>query len=139
MLWLKSFHLIFIITWFSGIFYLPRLYVYHAMSTDTISIERFKIMECKLLFWITTPSGILATLFGIALLSKSWQGYLSQKWMLIKLVLVAILWIYHFICIKFYLNFKNDRNRLSHGFYRLFNEVPALLLVPIVILAVVKP
>src|SRR6185312_9619535 len=102
MLWLKSFHLIFIVTWFSGIFYLPRLYVYHAASTDAVSIERFKVMERKLLFWITTPSGLLATLFGIGLLARNWAGYLHQKWMIIKLILVALLWIYHAVCVKFY-------------------------------------
>lgn len=139
MLWLKSFHLIFMVTWFSGIFYLPRLYIYHAMSTDTISIERFKIMERKLLFWITTPSGILATFFGLWLIFIRPSFYLPQLWMQIKLGLVVLLWLYHIICVRYYLDFKNDKNQRSHTYFRWFNEFPALLLVAIIILAVVKP
>lgn len=139
MLWLKSFHLIFIVTWFSGLFYLPRLYIYHTMSTDTISIERFKVMEHKLLFWITNPSGVLATFFGICLLSKNWAFYLHQPWMQIKLGLVVLLWIYHLTCIHYYGSFKNDKNQRSHKFFRWFNEFPSLLLIAIIILAVVKP
>ncbi len=139
MLWLKSFHLIFIVTWFSGIFYLPRLYVYHSMSNDTLSIERFKIMERKLLFWITNPSGVLATGFGFALLLMNWDFYLHQTWMQIKLLLVGVLWIYHFLCIQYYQDFKKDRNQRGHRFFRWFNEVPSVILIAVIILAVVKP
>lgn len=139
MLWLKSFHLIFIITWFSGLFYLPRLYVYHAMSADAISIDRFKMMERKLLFQITTPSAILATLLGFCLLYSNWVFYLQQTWMQIKLALVILLWIYHLLCIHYYQIFKANKNKRSHTFFRFFNEFPALLLIAIILLAVIKP
>lgn len=139
MLWIKAFHIIFVITWFAGLFYLPRLFVYHAMSTDQISIERFKIMERKLYYGIMMPGGILATLFGIWLLSYNFQGYLHAGWMQIKLVLVLLLWIYHFYLGICYKNFKVDRNQHSHIFYRWINEIPVVFLAAIVILAVVKP
>lgn len=139
MLWLKSFHLIFIVTWFSGLFYLPRLYVYHVMSTDTISIERFKVMESKLLFQITTPSGILATLLGLWILGLNPTFYLHQPWMQIKLGLVMLLWLYHLFCIRYYWVLKNDKNQRNHTFFRWFNEFPAVLLMAIMVLAIVKP
>jgi putative membrane protein len=139
MLWVVAFHIIFVVTWFSGLFYLPRLFVYHAMTTDAISFERFKVMERKLFYGITTPSGILATLFGIWALSYNFQGYLSQPWMHLKLSLVALLWVFHIFCGKYVHDFKENQNRHTHLFYRWFNEVPTLLLFTIVILVVVKP
>jgi len=139
MLWIKAFHIIFVITWLSGLLYLPRLYVYHAMSKDKISLERFKIMERKLYFGITTPGAILATLFGIWLLSYNWQGYLQAPWMQAKLALVGVLWLYHLYLGKLWWTFKKDQNRHSHKFYRWLNELPILLLAGIVILVVVKP
>ncbi len=139
MLWIKSFHLIFVITWFSGLFYLPRLFVYHAMSSDSISNERFKLMERKLYFGITTPSAVLATLFGIWLLSYNWIGYLQAGWMQAKLALVVLLWLYHFMCDKYRRDFKKDANRHSHVFYRWFNEIPVVILIAVVILVIVKP
>src|SRR3989338_3241424 len=95
MLWVKAFHVIFVVCWFAGLFYLPRLYVYHAQATDSLSIARFKIMERRLLFGIMTPAGILATLFGLTLLLMNTTYYLHQGWMDWKLVLVGLLWIYH--------------------------------------------
>src|SRR6187455_1519406 len=95
MLWVKAFHLIFMVTWFAGLFYLPRLFVYHAMATDSISIERFKIMERKLYFGITTPGAILTLLFGLLLISYDLHGYMQNVWLHIKLSLVALLVIYH--------------------------------------------
>jgi putative membrane protein len=139
MLWIKAFHLIFVVTWFSGLFYLPRLFVYHAMSTDSVSLERFKIMERKLYFGIATPSAILATFFGIWLLSYSFQAYIHQGWMLTKIALVILLWIYHLYLAKLWFDFKKDRNKHSHIYYRWLNELPVLLLAGIIILAVVKP
>lgn len=139
MLWIKAFHLIFVVTWFSGLFYLPRLYVYHAMATDQISLDRFKIMERKLYFGITTPSAILATVFGIWLLSFNFKDYLTAHWMQLKLLLVLILWIYHIYLGKLWLDFKNNKNRHGHVFYRWLNEFPVLLLIAIVILVIVKP
>ena len=137
MLWFKSLHLIFMVTWFAGLFYLPRLFVYHAMSEDQISIDRFKIMERKLYFGITTPGMVLTLIFGIALLMGG--DYLSQLWIQIKLVLIAILVLYHFHCGKIVKDFKYDRNQRGHVFYRWYNEFPVILLFIIIPLAVFRP
>lgn len=137
--WIIAWHVIFMVTWFAGLFYLPRLYVYHAMSEDEISHERFKIMERKLFYGITTPGAVLTTVFGIWLLSYDWHGFLSQTWLQLKLILVALLWIYHFVCLKYLLDFKYNRNKHSHVFYRFFNEVPVVILIAVIILAFVHP
>ena len=139
-MWLKAFHIIFVITWFAGLFYLPRLFVYHAMSEDRISIERFKVMERKLYYGIMTPSMILTLVFGIwMLVDYAWALYGGMGWLHVKLVLVALLVGYHFWCGKLMRDFKYDRNRHGHVWYRWFNEVPVLFLVAIVILVTVKP
>ena len=136
MLWIKSFHIIFVVTWFAGLFYLPRLFVYHAMSTDLAGIERFKIMERKLYYGIMTPSAILAVIFGLWL----WLGYgISGGWLHVKLALVLMLVAYHFYCGRLLADFRHDRNRHGHIYYRWFNEIPVLILVAVVILVVVKP
>jgi len=136
MLWVKAFHVIFMVTWFAGLFYLPRLFVYHAMSDDTPGIERFKIMERKLFYGIMTPGGVLTVLFGLWL----WLGYgISGVWLYIKLALVLLLIAYHVYCGKLVRDFKHDRNMRSHVFYRWFNEFPVLILIAIVILVIVKP
>jgi len=137
MLWFKSLHLIFMVTWFAGLFYLPRLFVYHAMSEDRASSERFKIMERKLYYGITTPGMVLTILFGIGILMNG--PYLEQLWVQIKLVLVAVLVIYHIHCGKLVADFKHDRNTHSHVFYRWYNEFPVLILIPIIFLAVFRP
>lgn len=139
MLWVIAFHVIFVICWFAGIFYLPRLFVYHAMTEDKIGIDRFKMMERKLFWGIMTPSGILASIFGFWALTFKWDYYETQNWMHAKLILALFLWIYHAVCYKYLLDFKHDRNTHSHVFYRWFNEVPTVLLIVIVILAFVKP
>lgn len=139
MLWVKAFHIIFMVTWFSGLFYLPRLYVYHAMSTDSISNDRFKIMERKLYFGITTPGAIFTIIFGLWLISYDAHDYMQQMWLHIKLGLVFLLLIYHFYLGKLLFDFKHDRNKHSHIFYRYINEIPVLFLVAIVILVIVKP
>lgn len=139
MLWIKAFHIIFVVTWFSGLFYLPRLFVYHAISQDKISNKRFKIMERKLYYGITTPSAILTTLFGGWLLWSNFQIYIHKEWMQAKLILVGLLWIYHFLCGRYYKKFKTDSNPHSHVFYRWFNEVPVGILILTVILVIVKP
>ena len=139
MLWVKALHIIFMVTWFAGLFYLPRLFVYHAQATDTISIERFKIMERKLYFGIMTPGAILTILFGIWIISYNPQTYLLQAWLHIKLTLVALLLLFHFYLGKLYFAFKSDRNAHGHLFYRIINEVPVIFLVAIVMLAVVRP
>ncbi len=136
MLWIKALHIVFIVTWFAGLFYLPRLYVYHAMAEDGASIERFKIMERKLYFGIMTPSAVLAVVFGVWL----WLGYdFSGGWLHAKLALVALLIAYHLWCGRLLRDFKHGRNRKSHVWFRWFNEFPVLLLLAIVILVVVKP
>ena len=136
MLWWKTFHIIFVITWFAGIFYLPRLFVYHAQAQDVISLERFKVMERKLYFGISTPSAILTLITGFTL----WLKYgFGGMWLHYKVLLVAILVLYHLWCFKYLADFKKDKNTRSHIFYRWFNEVPVLLLVVIVALVVLKP
>ena len=139
MLWVLAFHVIFVICWFAGLFYLPRLYVYHAMASDQTSINRFKVMERKLFWGIMTPSGVLATIFGLWYLMTYWPAYMHQGWMHFKMLFVILLWVYHVVCWKFLQDFKYDRHRFSHKFYRLFNEIPIILLIVIVILVVVKP
>ena len=137
---LKALHLIFMVTWFAGLFYLPRLFVYHAQSDDTISIERFKIMERKLFFGIMTPSAVLTLIFGFWMLADfAWFAYGKMGWLHAKLLLIALLVGYHLWCWKLMLNFKHDRNQRSHVWFRWFNEVPVLFLVGIVLLASLKP
>ena len=140
MLWYKALHLIFMVTWFSGLFYLPRLFVYHAMSDDKISIDRFKIMEKKLFYGIATPGGLLTIIFGFCLLvSNGMTSYSGQLWLSLKMILVAILVLYHIYCFSLLQDFKYNRNKHTHIWYRWFNEVPVLILVGIVLLAVIKP
>ena len=136
MLWIKSIHIIFMVTWFAGLFYLPRLFVYHAMCEDRAGMERFKIMERKLFFGIMTPGALLTLLSGAWL----WLGYgFSGGWLVAKLALVAVLVAYHVYCGKLMLDFKRDRNRHSHVFYRWLNEFPVALLVAIVLLVEMQP
>jgi len=140
MLWVKAFHVIFMVTWFAGLFYLPRLFVYHAMSHDDISIERFKIMEHKLFYGIMTPGALITLILGLWMLfDNGWQAVSQMLWLQIKLALVIVLLIYHGWCWKLLQDFKHNRNRHSHIWYRWFNEAPVLLLVAIVILVIVKP
>lgn len=140
MLWIKAFHIITVVTWFAALFYLPRLFVYHAMSDDKASIERFKIMERKLYKGIMMPSFILATALGIWLLgSYAWEAYANQGWLHAKLLLVALLIAYHFYCGYLVKMFAADKNEKTHVFYRWFNEFPVLILIAVVILVVVKP
>ena len=136
MLWIKALHIAFMVTWFAGLFYLPRLYVYHAMSDDAPGIERFKIMERKLFFGIMTPGA----LFTIASGAWLWHGYgFSGGWLSAKLALVAVLVAYHAYCGKLLFDFKHDRNRHGHVFYRWLNEFTVVILFAVVILVVVKP
>ena len=140
MLLLKALHLVFMVTWFAGLFYLPRLFVYHAMSDDDISLARFIIMERKLYFGIMTPGAILTLGFGLGLvLVNGWEIYLAQLWFQAKSVLLALLVAYHIYCGKLLLDFKRAHNTHSHVWYRWFNEIPVLLLFAIVLLAVYQP
>jgi protoporphyrinogen IX oxidase len=136
MLWVKSLHIVFVVTWFAALFYLPRLFVYHAQASDPLSIERFKLMERRLLRGIMTPSAVLTLIFGLWL----WLGFgFSGNWLIAKLGLVLLLFVYHMVCARIVTEFRADRNRHSERWYRVFNEVPAVLLIAIVILVVVKP
>ena len=136
MLWLKAFHIVFMVTWFAGLFYLPRLFVYHAMSDDTVSIERFRVMERKLYFGIMTPGAVLTLLSGLAL----WLHYgVAGNWLHAKLVLVGALVVYHVWCGALLKAFRGGRPAHGHVWFRWFNEVPVLFLIAIVILVVVKP
>ncbi len=140
MLWIKAVHIIFMVTWFAGLFYLPRLYVYHAMSDDAISNERFKIMERKLFYGIMTPGAIITIALGVwMLIDYAWAAYVHTLWLPIKLALIALLIGYHIYCGQLLQDFKHDRNRHSHVFYRWLNEAPVLVLIAVVLLAVVKP
>jgi putative membrane protein len=137
MLWLKAFHVIAVITWFAGLFYLPRLYVYHADAKDSISIARFVLMERRL-FVIMTIGGAASVILGAAMLAAA-PVYLTMEWLRIKLVLVLLLIAYHGVCYKLMRDFARNRNARSAKWYRAFNEVPSLLLIGIVVLAMVKP
>ena len=140
MLWLKALHLIFMVTWFAGLFYLPRLFVYHVMSEDQMSIDRFKVMERKLFFGIMTPGAILTIVFGfLTLFANGWEIYAGTLWLHVKLALIAVLVIYHIYCGKILLDFKHDRNQHDHVFYRWLNEFPVVILIAIIIIAVVRP
>jgi protoporphyrinogen IX oxidase len=139
MLWVKAFHIVFVVSWYAGLLYLPRLFVYHAMTEDAPGRERFKVMERKL-FAIMTIGAAGATIFGIWLLAGyAWTAYAASGWLRAKLALVMLLFVYHIYCGKLMVDFRHDRNRHSHVFYRWFNEIPALILVAVVVLVVVKP
>jgi putative membrane protein len=133
----KSLHIVFMVTWMAGLFYLPRLFVYHAQATDRISIDRFKVMERKVYFGIATPGAVFTIALGLWL----WQGYFANAgwWIHAKLVLVALLVAYHLWCGKLLLDFKHERNRHGHVWYRWFNELPVVVLLAIVFLVVIKP
>jgi putative membrane protein len=133
---IKALHIVFMVTWFAGLFYLPRLFVYHAMAADREGIERFKVMERKLYFGIMTPGAVLTVIFGVWL----WLGWgVGGGWLHAKLALVALLAGYHLWCGKLLDDFRRDRNRHTHVWYRWFNEAPVVLLLAIVLLAVLKP
>jgi len=136
MLWIKSLHIIFMVTWFAGLFYLPRLFVYHAITEDKISRDRFVVMERKLFYGIMTPGALLTIIFGTWL----WLCYgFSGVWLNMKLLCVFLLILYHLFCLRHLLQFKKNKNTYSHVYFRWFNEFPVILLILIVILVVVKP
>ncbi|WP_028450663.1 MULTISPECIES: protoporphyrinogen oxidase HemJ [Chitinibacter] len=139
MLWVKAFHLIFVISWFAGLFYLPRIFVNHAMATEPAEIERLKLMERKL-YRFMTPIAVLA--LGLGIWTWGYYGFYAGPgwyWMHAKLTLVAGLIGYHLWCGKIYRDFAADKNTRSHVWYRVFNEVPVLVLIAVVILVIVKP
>lgn len=135
-LWARALHIVFVITWFAGLFYLPRLFVYHATTDDTPGRERFKIMERKLYRGIMHPSAAITVALGLWL----WLGFgITGGWLHVKLTLVTFLIVYHFWCGKLVADFSRDENRHSHVWYRFFNEVPAVILLAVVLLVVLKP
>ena len=135
MLWIKAFHIIFVTSWFAGLFYLPRLFVNHAMETNEATIARLTLMEHKL-YRFMLPLAVLALVFGLWL----WLGYgMTGAWMHAKLILVAGLVVYHLYCGKLMRDFKAGKNTHSHVWYRWFNELPVIILFIVVILVVVKP
>jgi putative membrane protein len=136
MLWVKWLHIVFMVTWFAGLFYLPRLFVYHALAADTVSHERFKVMERKLFWGIMTPGAVLTVFFGVWL----WLGWgFSGAWLTGKLALTAVLAGYHLWCGKLMRDFRAGRNLKSHVWFRWFNEFPVLVLLGAVFLVVFKP
>ncbi len=139
MLWFKAWHIIAMVSWFAGLFYLPRLFVYHAEASDVISIERFVIMERRLYFGIMWPAAILTSVFGFAMLYMASNYYMHQAWFHLKMALVLVLWGYHLSLWYFLKNFKNQKNKHSSRFYRILNEWPTIVLIGAVLLVVLKP
>lgn len=137
-LWVKTFHIVFMVTWFSGLFYLPRLFVYHATTADKTGYDRFLVMESKLYYAITYPGGVLTSALGLFLLYLN-PALLSQKRVILKLSLVAVLWCYHVMCGYYYKRFSRNENSKSHVYFRFFNEFPILILVSVIYLVIVKP
>ena len=139
-LWIKAFHIISIVAWFAGLFYLPRLFVYHAGASDATSIDRFKIMERRLYRGITTPSALLALILGLWMVALNGMAWISgTRWFHWKLLLVVLLFAYHGYLGRLVRDFASDRNRHSEKFYRIINELPVFILIPVIILAEVKP
>jgi len=139
MVWIKAFHIITMVAWFAGLFYLPRLFVYHAQAKDTVSLERFTIMEHRLYYLIMTPAAFITMILGALLISDSPAYYLHARWMQAKLFCVLLLIIFHLYCGTLQNDFKKKKNRRSALFYRYFNEIPTVMLMAIVILAEVRP
>lgn len=138
-LWFKAWHVISVICWFAGLFYLPRLFVYHAMSEDKLSYERFEVMERKLYRGIMNPAMIATWVFGVLMLMPNWAAYKTQGWLHIKLALVVLLTIYHFFCGYYRKKLINNAHYKNHVFWRWFNEAPTIALVIVVCLVIVKP
>ena len=137
LLWLKAFHIVFVVTWFAGLFYLPRLFVYHAAADDTAGIARLQTMERRL-FAIMTIGALLTVSFGISMVIYAPQ-YLEFHWLHAKLALVTLLIAYHLWCYRLMVALRTGGNTHSQRWYRWFNEAPGILLIAIVVLAVVKP
>jgi protoporphyrinogen IX oxidase len=137
MLWLKAFHIVFVVTWFAGLFYLPRLFVYHSVATDPPGRERFVVMERRL-FTLMTLGGALAIAFGVSMVAEA-PVFLDFLWLRVKLALVAVLVVYHLWCYRLMRDLRDSHNSHSQRWYRIFNELPAVLLIAIVVLAVVQP
>lgn len=138
LLWVKAFHIIAMVAWFAGLFYLPRLFVYHRLALDACSLERFNIMEYRLYYGIMWPAGIATSVLGCWLLLANAAYYMHFGWMHIKLTLVLGLWAYHVTCGYFLKQFAQGKQPKTAVFFRFFNEIPTLLLIGIVVAVVVK-
>ena len=138
MLWLKALHIIFVVCWFAGLFYLPRIFVYYAASEHPQTREQLAIMAMRL-YRFVTPFMFIAIALGLAMMSTNWSYYLQAKWMWVKLAGVAFLVVYHFQCGRYVTRINANQDTHTHVFYRFFNEVPVIFLFLIVILAVLKP
>ena len=137
--YIKAFHLVLVVCWFGGLFYLPRLFVYHALTKDFAGDERFKIMERKLYRGIMNPSAIGTLFLGIWLATENWSYYSQSTWFWVKISFVLLLYAYHGMCSRIIHKFSKGENKRTDTFYRWFNEIPILILVTVVIMAVVKP
>jgi putative membrane protein len=137
-LWIKAFHIIFMVCWFAGIFYLPRLFVNHAMSEDAATRTQLTLMEGKLYRFIT-PFAFLTVGLGFWLIALNWEYYRSAGWLHLKILLVLLLCIYHYCCGRIVKQFRTDQNHRSHIYFRIFNEIPVLILFAVVILVVIRP
>ena len=138
MKWFLAFHIIAVVCWFAGLFYLPRLYVYHAQTDNQAIKDQFKVMEHKLYWYITTPAAILTGIFGLCFWLPKYTFYSTAMWLHIKLILVLLLYVYHIYLGVQLRQFNADENKHSHKFYRYLNEIPTIWLITIVILAVVQ-
>ena len=138
MLWLKAFHLIFVVCWFAGLFYLPRIFVYYAASEHPETRQQLAVMARRL-YRFVTPFMFIAIALGVAMIAQNSGYYLQATWMWLKLAGVTFLVFYHFQCGRYVTAINADSDRHSHVFYRFFNEVPVLFLFAIVLLAVLKP
>jgi putative membrane protein len=138
MLWMKAFHIIFVVCWFAGLFYLPRIFVYYAASEHASVRAQLAVMAQRL-YRFVTPFMLIAIALGLGLLSKNPDYYLASTWMWLKIGGVTLLVAYHLMCGHYVRRINADQNRHDHVFYRIFNEVPVLFLFGIIILAVVKP
>ena len=139
MLWVKALHVIFMVAWFAGLFYLPRLFVNHAMTEDPSVKDRLALMERKLYRGIATPSMVASLVFGVWLVALNPDYYADQLWFLVKTGLATLVVVYHGLCWHFLGKFRDGTNRHNHVFYRWFNEIPVIFLLGVVCLAVVKP
>lgn len=137
--YIKALHIVAMVCWFAGIFYLPRLFVYHAMSDDSLSQERFAIMERKLYRGIMNPSMMATWILGLSMIVTDWQVYQSQGWLHAKITLVVLLTIYHILCGRYRIKLITNPQFKTHIYWRWFNEIPVFILIAVVILAVVKP
>lgn len=139
MLWFKAFHIITMVCWFAGLFYLPRLYVYHATTQDLNTQAQFKIMEWRLFWYITTPAAVLTGIFGWSIILTNYHYYETMNWLHVKLICVLLLALYHLYLGKVLFDFRNNKNKHTQRFYRYLNEIPTAFLIVIVLLAILKP